>query len=301
MHALASRIDERPFDMDSERARHAFMRLARGGQRCVKHARRVGHDRRQESGHASAPMRGGNRRNPLDGRIGVEQHAAAAIDLPIDEAGAKNPPPRSTCSPPRGRSSKRVSETIEAPSTTSAQSSCSRSPSKIRAPVKTFIARLPVEAPVLRRDDAANEQDRPVGRIVERRREPRGDIGLEIATQGFAHAPDQRDPFRAKRDHAARQRADGARCFQRDLERDRIKPSRVFKHTRREGAEISRLRLERPIHHRHRIAAEFGRDCRQSARSPAQGRHGRASRNAAPRGRCESPIRRRRARIRARQ
>ena len=90
MHALALGIDERPLDMDSERAWHAFARLASGGQRRVKHARRVGHHCRQEGGHASAPMRRGDRSNSLDGRIGVEQHAAAAIDLPIDEAGAKN-------------------------------------------------------------------------------------------------------------------------------------------------------------------------------------------------------------------
>ena len=36
-------------------------------------------------------MRGGDRGDSLNGRIGVEQHAAAAIDLPIDEAGAQNP------------------------------------------------------------------------------------------------------------------------------------------------------------------------------------------------------------------
>ena len=88
MHALAPGIDERSFDMDSERARHAFLRLARGGERRVEHARRVGHDRRQEGGHASAPMRGGDRGDSLNGRIGVEQHAAAAVDLPIDEARA---------------------------------------------------------------------------------------------------------------------------------------------------------------------------------------------------------------------
>jgi hypothetical protein len=35
-------------------------------------------------------MRGGDRGNSLNGRIGVEQHAASAIDLPIDKAGAKN-------------------------------------------------------------------------------------------------------------------------------------------------------------------------------------------------------------------
>ena len=35
-------------------------------------------------------MRGGDRRDPRDGRLGVEQHAAAAVDLPIDEARAQN-------------------------------------------------------------------------------------------------------------------------------------------------------------------------------------------------------------------
>ena len=90
MHALALGIDERPLNMDPERAGHAFARLASGGQRRGKHARRVGHDRRQESGHASAPMRGGDGSNSLDGRFGVKQHAATAIDLPIDKAGAEN-------------------------------------------------------------------------------------------------------------------------------------------------------------------------------------------------------------------
>src|SRR4029077_13944163 len=90
MHALALGIDERPFDMDPERAWHAFARLASGGQRRGKHARRVGDHRRQEGCHASAPMRGGDRSNSLNGRIGVEPHTAAAVDLPIDEAGAEN-------------------------------------------------------------------------------------------------------------------------------------------------------------------------------------------------------------------
>ena len=35
-------------------------------------------------------MRGRDRGDSLDGRIGVEQHAAAAVDLPIDEARAQN-------------------------------------------------------------------------------------------------------------------------------------------------------------------------------------------------------------------
>ncbi len=90
MHALALGIDERSFDMDPERAGHAFARLASGGQRRVKNAGSVGHDRRQKGGDASAPMRGRDCGDSLDGRIGVEQHAAAAVDLPIDEARAQN-------------------------------------------------------------------------------------------------------------------------------------------------------------------------------------------------------------------
>ena len=88
MHALAPGIDERPLDMDSQRAGHTLARLASDGQRCVKNAWRIGHDRRQERGHASKPMRGGDCGDSLDGWIGVEQYAAAAIDLPIDEARA---------------------------------------------------------------------------------------------------------------------------------------------------------------------------------------------------------------------
>ena len=36
-------------------------------------------------------MGGCNGGDPLDRRIGVEQNAAAAIDLPVDKAGAENP------------------------------------------------------------------------------------------------------------------------------------------------------------------------------------------------------------------
>ena len=88
MHALAPQVNKRPLDMDSERAGHVFLRLARRRQRRLKHARRVGHDGRQESGHAGAAMRGGNCGDAVNTRLGVEQNAAAAIDLPVDEAGA---------------------------------------------------------------------------------------------------------------------------------------------------------------------------------------------------------------------
>ena len=90
MHALAARVDERPFDVDAKRAGNPFVRLARRRERFDQHTRRIGHDRRQEAGDAGAPVRGGDRGDPVDGWLGVEQNAAAAIDLPIDEAGREN-------------------------------------------------------------------------------------------------------------------------------------------------------------------------------------------------------------------
>ena len=212
--------------------------------------------------------------------------------------GLRIPPPRSTCSPPRGRSSKRVSAWIEA--------ALDNERAIVVQPFAVEDAR-PVEnlhcaASRLRRDGAANEQDRPIGWIVQRRREPRGDIGLEIGTQGFAHAPDQRDPLRAKRDHAARQarrwRAPRLRTIS---QRDRIMAAprvqtRAARRRRNLPASPRAPNSSSPPDRR-RIRPR----CRQSARSPAQGRHRRASQNASHRGRYASPIRRRRARIRARQ
>ena len=90
MHALASRVDERPFDMDAERAGNPLLRLARRRQRLRQHPWRIGHHRRQKPGDAGAPMRGGDRSDSLHGRVAVEQNAAAAVDLPVDEAGAEN-------------------------------------------------------------------------------------------------------------------------------------------------------------------------------------------------------------------
>ena len=81
MHALALGIDERPLDMDSERARDAFARLASGGERRVQHARRVGHDRRQKPGH---PAR----------RCAA---AIAAIPSTVGSALNRTPPPPLIC------------------------------------------------------------------------------------------------------------------------------------------------------------------------------------------------------------
>ena len=84
------KIDERPLDMDAERAGNMSLRLARGRERFGEDARRVGHDRGQEAGHAGAPMRRRDCGDSLDRRLSVEQHAAAAVDLPVDEARREN-------------------------------------------------------------------------------------------------------------------------------------------------------------------------------------------------------------------
>ena len=90
VHPLALGIDERPFDMDAERARNALTRLSRRYKRFVEApaARRSRPSaERQSRQRADAQRR--SRRFPRR-RIGVEQHAAAAVDLPIDKPGAKN-------------------------------------------------------------------------------------------------------------------------------------------------------------------------------------------------------------------
>ena len=91
MDALAARIDERALDMNPERAGHERAGLACGGQRGSEHRGGVGDDGRQEAGDALAPVRAGDRSDPLDGRLGVEQHAPAAVDLPVDQAGREDP------------------------------------------------------------------------------------------------------------------------------------------------------------------------------------------------------------------
>ena len=91
VHALAARIDERALDVHAEGPGHAGMRLARRGQRCSEHVRRVGDDCRQKAGHPLAPVSTGDPGDRLNRRLGVEQDAGAAVDLPVDEAGGEDP------------------------------------------------------------------------------------------------------------------------------------------------------------------------------------------------------------------
>ena len=83
---------------------------------------------------------------------------------------------------------------------------------------------------------------------------------LEIGTQGFARAADQRHSRRAERDDAARQRADRARGGGEDVERDWIAFAGAPEYARREGAVVSGLGRQRPAQHGDHVAAEFAQD-----------------------------------------
>ena len=88
VHALACRRQVRAFQMDAEHAGHALgQRLLHRGQRRAHHLHAVADQGRQETGGAEAPMRGADPAQCLHrGRL-VEQHATAAVDLHVDEAG----------------------------------------------------------------------------------------------------------------------------------------------------------------------------------------------------------------------
>ena len=139
MDALAARIDERPLDMDAEDARRRARRLARRRQRRDEHGRRVGDDGRQDRGDAGAAKRGGDRRQRLGRRRRVEQHAAAAVDLPVDEPRRQHAAGKIdllAAARPLGR--RRDARRPRRPRRRAAQSSRIASPSNRRAPKKTF-------------------------------------------------------------------------------------------------------------------------------------------------------------------
>ena len=141
------------------------LRFSRRRERCGEHVRRVGDDRRQESGHAGAAMRGGDRGDPLDGRIGVEQHAAAAVDLPIDEARAKHSAAEidllAAARPVLGWNERLDRAALDDQRAIVVQPFAVEQAARRRKP---SLRGFP-----LRRHGAAREQDRAVRRIVERR------------------------------------------------------------------------------------------------------------------------------------
>ena len=87
MRALAAGRQMRPFQMDAGEARNFRPgRLDARLDRIARHVARVGDQRRQYRGGAEPHVRGTDRADRLDARPVIEQDAAAAIDLQVDEA-----------------------------------------------------------------------------------------------------------------------------------------------------------------------------------------------------------------------
>src|SRR5579871_3656787 len=93
MHALARDVEEGSLDMDSEHPGHACG--DRGANRCdgARDDLQIGADEcGKKSGGAEAPVCAADRRNRLYARGIVEQYAAAAIHLRVDESRQQQRP-----------------------------------------------------------------------------------------------------------------------------------------------------------------------------------------------------------------
>ena len=85
--AAARRGDERTLHMQAADAGHALcQRVAHGLHRRAPQRRRPADQRGQQRGGAEARVRGGDAAQRVGGRCVVEQHAAAAVHLQIDES-----------------------------------------------------------------------------------------------------------------------------------------------------------------------------------------------------------------------
>ena len=87
VHAFSRRADVRPLEMETEHARHPLIdRTPHRIDRAHHRGAVAGDQGREEAGGAVAPVRLADARDRRGlGRI-VEQHAAAAVDLQVDEA-----------------------------------------------------------------------------------------------------------------------------------------------------------------------------------------------------------------------
>src|SRR5213082_2289087 len=107
-YALARYVEERALDVNPEHARHAGLEGAAHRGDGARHHVEVGADEgRKESGGAEAAVGAADGADRLDGRGIVEEHAAAAVDLRVDEAGqqqlaAEIAPLRAPRAPVRG-------------------------------------------------------------------------------------------------------------------------------------------------------------------------------------------------------
>ena len=88
MDAAFDLVDERAFDVNTD---HAGNPRTDGGVAGIERSgdllRRVADQSRQEGGRAEARVRRTDRGDRLDADLVVEQNAAAAIDLGVDEPG----------------------------------------------------------------------------------------------------------------------------------------------------------------------------------------------------------------------
>ena len=88
MHAAALLAQEWPFDVDAEQAGNAAQdAFAHRADAARHHGQIVADQRGQETGGAEAAMRAADGFDAGDAGIVVEQHAAAAVHLGIDESG----------------------------------------------------------------------------------------------------------------------------------------------------------------------------------------------------------------------
>ena len=93
MHAATRPVEKRPLDVNTEDAGHAGIERGLHGGDCAPDRGEVVADQRgQEAGGAKTPMRRADGADRLGARVIVEQHAAAAVDLHIDESGQQELP-----------------------------------------------------------------------------------------------------------------------------------------------------------------------------------------------------------------
>ena len=87
MHALACDVQVRAFDVDAEHAGHLGVDRGAHGLECARDDMQVVADeRRQKPGGAEAAMGAADLADGVDGRLGVEEHAAAAVYLRVEKA-----------------------------------------------------------------------------------------------------------------------------------------------------------------------------------------------------------------------
>ena len=235
----------------------------------------------------------------LDRRLGVEQHAAAAIDLPVDEAGGEHAAAEIDLLA-AARAVLEVDERLD-------RAALDHERMIVEKPLAVEQARavkdLHCAASLCGCDDAARQQDRSVGRIVERARQQRAryparDRGAGLRRRRRPARPARAPSATTRRASAPIPRAAAAR-------RSRARPDRLPRHVRTPSARRRRSRRAWPCapsaalrRSRRRIRARISVGQRARRRKAVVGAGRRAQRRQARYG---SPSRRRRARSRVRR